>query len=72
MQNFMVTRGNCSNPNTIVWNNLTDHDVVFRADFTGQGIDIIIKPNNTYSYTFNNKGVYPYTIGETTDSITIN
>jgi len=72
MQNFGVTRGNCSNPNTIAWNNLTDHDIVFHANFTGQDNDILIKPNNSYLYTFNNKGTYSYMIGEIDDTITIN
>ncbi len=72
LQHFTLNRGNCTNPNTFVWNNLTDHDVIFSADFVSQDKDITIRPKGNYSFTFSNKGKYKYNIGGTEDSITIN
>lgn len=72
MQDFTLNRGHCSNPNTIVWRNLTDHAVRFHADFANQGNDVTIEPNGVYSYAFESNGVYSYSIGDIADKITIN
>ncbi|MFH0852953.1 MAG: hypothetical protein V1853_00925 [bacterium] len=71
LSGFILYRGNCTNPNTFIWNNLTDRDVTFSADFITQDEDYTIKPNNSYSYTFHDIGEYIYRIGETEDSIAI-
>ncbi|MFA6198572.1 MAG: hypothetical protein WC734_05510 [Patescibacteria group bacterium] len=72
MQGFTINRGQCSNPNTVVWRNLTDHAVRFHADFANQDNDVMIEPNEVFSYAFGSNGVYWYQIGDVTDQITIN
>lgn len=70
LQDFVLNRGNCENPNTFTWHNLTNHDVEFQSDFSEQ--QKTLKPGETYSYTFNNRGTFSYSIGTTKSTITIN
>ena len=71
LQDFVLNRGSCVNPNTFTWHNLTNHNVIFQADFLEQE-KITLQPGDAHSSTFNDKGIYSYTISDTRSSITIN
>lgn len=71
IQNLSIQRGGCTNPNTITWNNQSDDSIILQANFNGQEQNVNIPAGGNYSFTFNSPGVYPYTIGDTEDSITI-